>query len=158
MCAHDITFQWALRHEKGTRSFGKISDPFLSQSCNLIRCPLCRIYCRTGNFRVQENFAIFAKIGGFAKISCRENVVLYISFQSVFKFFKSDHRWKALDPYNSEIREIFLSRTSRRHEFAKFSCRENFLFYSNWMFCKGNNNNIIIFLSQCHLCAHVIKL
>ena len=32
-------------------------------------------YCKTGNFRVQENSAIFAKIGWFAKISCRENVV-----------------------------------------------------------------------------------
>ncbi len=28
------------------------------------------IYCKTGNFRVQENFAIFAKIGRFAKFSC----------------------------------------------------------------------------------------
>ncbi len=41
-------------------------------------------YCKTGNFRMQENFATFAKI------SCREIVVLYISFQPVFKFFKSD--------------------------------------------------------------------
>ena len=32
--------------------------------------------------------------------------------------------------YNAEIREIFLSRTSRRREFAKISCHENFLFYS----------------------------
>ena len=28
--------------------------------------------------------------------------------------------------------EIFLSRNSRRRDFAKFSCRENFLFYSKW--------------------------
>ncbi len=46
--------------------------------------------CNTGKLRGQENFAIFAKIGGFANIFCRENVVLYSSFQSVFKFFKSD--------------------------------------------------------------------
>ncbi len=50
-------------------------------------------YCKTGNFRVQENFTIFAKIGGFAKFSCRENVVLYSSFQPVFRFLKSDNNW-----------------------------------------------------------------
>ncbi len=48
------------------------------------------IYCKTGNFRVQENFANFAYFRGFANISCREYVVFYITFQSVFKLFKSD--------------------------------------------------------------------
>ena len=43
---------------------------------------LCQViqnsYCKTGNFHVQENFAIFAKIGRFAKFFCRENVCFLI--------------------------------------------------------------------------------
>ncbi len=48
------------------------------------------VYCKTGNFSVQEIFANFAIFRGFAKISCREYVVFYITFQPFFKFFKSD--------------------------------------------------------------------
>ncbi len=70
----------------------------------------------------------------FVKIFCRKNVVLYISIQPVFKMVRlsiQNHHWKALNPYNSDMREIFWSRTSRRRESAKFSCREIFLFYSS---------------------------
>ena len=38
-------------------------------------------YCKTGNFRVQGIFANFANFRGFAKMSCREYVVFYITFQ-----------------------------------------------------------------------------
>ncbi len=50
----------------------------------------------------------------------------------MLRFSIRNHRWKAQELYNSKIREIFLSRTSRPREFAKFSCRENFLFYSRF--------------------------
>ena len=50
--------------------------------------PSMESYCKTGNFRV----AIFAKVGGFAKISCREKVVLYV-----------------MNIPTPRIREIFLS-------------------------------------------------
>ncbi len=48
----------------------------------------------------QANFAIFANFREFAKISCRENVVLYSSFQPVFKFFKSDIYRPSYSPSN----------------------------------------------------------
>ena len=48
----------------------------------IIMSALCIQYCKTGKFRVHENFTIFAKIGGFAKISCRENVETPLSTDS----------------------------------------------------------------------------
>ncbi len=56
----------------------------------LFVCPA--VYRKTGNFRVQENFAIFAKVSVFANISCRKNVVKLL-FQQIHEIAQlSDSR------------------------------------------------------------------
>ncbi len=52
---------------------------------------------------MQENFAIFAKIGGFAKVSCRENVVF--DKQELISKLRSSSNWKFV---TARFHEIFL--------------------------------------------------
>ena len=58
---------------KGTNvleNFGKsLLQPLQITAVNVFIIGMAN-YCRTANFRVHEFFAIFAKIGRFAKISC----------------------------------------------------------------------------------------
>ncbi len=68
-------------------------------------------YCITANIRVQENFANFANFANSRKFPAREY-------------------WKDENTPYLKIREIFLSRNCLWAKFAKFSCREIFLFYS----------------------------
>ncbi len=77
-------------------------------------------YCKTGNIHVQENFAIFAKIARFAKMSCMP-ILQYLHKVGVLSFhWAFTESWKPLLFINSRnfpvaklptprIREIFLS-------------------------------------------------
>ncbi len=58
--------------------------------------------CKTGNFRVQEIFTIFANFRGFANISCREYVEAPLS--------KDSRNFPVANLPASRFREINLSR------------------------------------------------
>ncbi len=91
--------------------------------------PAAGRYCRTANFRVQE---ISANFGRFAKISCMLIFSDYIKGHGLTASFPiRNYCWKAEDPYFLEIRENFLHANCKCPKFAKISCREIFLFYSN---------------------------
>ena len=53
-----------------------------------------------------------------------------VTFFKMVRFSIRNHRLKAKKPFYPEICENLLSRICLPREFAKFSCRENFLFYS----------------------------
>ncbi len=49
---------------------GQVASGQFADKADNFFCQRKEKYCRTANFRVQENFANFAKIRRFAKISC----------------------------------------------------------------------------------------
>ena len=94
-------------------------------------------YCRTWNVCMHEMFANFEIHMDLWRFNAREYHISsnrgpggqgsdkmgLISFNMVRSSIQN-HHWKALEVYNPKIRELATAK------FAKFSCREHFMFYS----------------------------
>ena len=90
------------------------------------------------------NVREFRDFRGFANFSCTwiglkgqshfRETKMGVTSLKIFRFSIRNHRWKALEVYNPETREIYMHANCLWPKFAKFSCREHFMFYSTWNF------------------------